>query len=469
MRYVDKAAYFEKIGYKPHRKQWLYHNSPARFRAPVCGRRFGKSKMAGVDLEPELFLPKRRYWAVGPNYDLGEKEFRVVWDDLIIGQKLGRDKRVRRAYNKRSGEMYIEFPWQTRFEVRSAMHPETLVGEALDGVIISEAAKQNPETWERFIRPALADRRGWGTFPTTPEGMNWLHVLWQMGQNPAYPDYDSWQFPSWFNEVVYPGGEDDPEIRLLKQTMSVEEFEQEIAANFTQFRGRIYPEFDEQTHVKPHTYNPMWPNYLFMDFGYKDPFVALDVQMDPWQRLYVWRERYVRWQTLSEHIEAMKARPNPLGYKVDLAFGDAADPESIAYFNANYGPCMALPEAKTNWRQGIETVKQSLKLRQVGEADEYGTPLEESWLTVTYDCPNTIREFNNYKTKDTDKSSTTESKASGVAQRTEDHSMDAIRYGEMHLFVLGATSHLSDIPSSQNLGSVLTAPSSGYFTTGMRF
>ena len=121
---IEKAKYFQTIGYTPHPKQWLYHNSEARFRVPVCGRRFGKSMMAGKDLQPDLFLPNQRFWIVGPTYDLGEKEFRVIWDDLIIAQQLGKDKRIKKAYNKRSGDMYIEFPWKTRLEVRSADHPE---------------------------------------------------------------------------------------------------------------------------------------------------------------------------------------------------------------------------------------------------------------------------------------------------------------------------------------------------------
>src|SRR5690348_15305866 len=184
MRVIDRNQFFRQIGYQPHREQLLFHNSKARFRIPVCGRRFGKSKMAGSDLEPHLFLPNKMDWIIGPTYDLGEKEFRVVWDDLIIGLRMGQDKSIKKAYNKKQGNMYIEFPWQTRLEVRSADHPENLVGEALDRAIMSEAAKHKMETWERFVRPALADKRGQADFPTTPEGFNWLHNLWQLGRDP---------------------------------------------------------------------------------------------------------------------------------------------------------------------------------------------------------------------------------------------------------------------------------------------
>ncbi len=178
---VDKTKYFKKIGYEPHGGQVQFHDSPARFRTAVCGRRYGKSTMAARDVSPELFLPDKLFWIVGPTYDLGEKEFRIIWQDLMIKQGLAKDKRIRKAFNKRSGSMYIEMPWNTRIEVRSADIPENLVGEALDGVIMSEAAKHKPETWERFIRPALADKLGWGTFTTTPEGFNWMYENYMLG------------------------------------------------------------------------------------------------------------------------------------------------------------------------------------------------------------------------------------------------------------------------------------------------
>src|SRR5690606_29556640 len=108
----------------------------------------------------------------------------------------------------------------------------TLVGEGLDGAIMSEAAKHRADTWERFIRPALADKRGWADFPTTPEGHNWYYDLYMLGLNDQFPQYESWRFPSWDNPAIYPGGRQDEEIILLEQTTSEEWFLQEIGADF---------------------------------------------------------------------------------------------------------------------------------------------------------------------------------------------------------------------------------------------
>jgi hypothetical protein len=479
---VDKAAYFSRIGYSPHPKQRLFHESPARFRVPVCGRRFGKSTMAGRDREPDLLIPDRRGWIVGPTYDLAEKEFRVIWDDMIIGLGLGRDKRIKRAYNKRSGEMYLEFPWKTRVECRSADHPENLVGERLDFAIMSEAAKHKKDTWERYIRAALADRRGSADFPTTPEGYNWLYDLWAYGQNPLHPDYQSWQFPSWDNPAIYPDGREDAEIKLIESTTILPWFLQEIAAEFSAFVGKIYEAFKETTHVRKHTFNPDWPNYIAFDWGFTNPLAAIEFQISPWDTIYIWREHYRSYLNLGAHLAILKQRENPPGYHLDLAFGDSADPGAAIEVSQQLVPCYALPEAKSGtqkgkaesgWREGVTLVNEFLKPVQIGELDEYGTPKEEPRLFVDHSCVNTIREFNNYRAPSSVGRVLRNPRED--AQKYDDHALDAIRYALMHLYKLGVrNSRLSDVYTIQSIevepGTFAPlldgggSQSSGYFT-----
>lgn len=439
--------------------------SDARFKVAVCGRRFGKSTMSAKDLEPELFIPNRYFWIIGPTYDLAEKEFRVIWDDIMVKHGLINDKRVKRSYNVKSGSMYLEFPWRTRLECRSAQHPESLVGEGLDGAILAEAAKHKRETWERFIRPALADKRGWADFTTTPEGQNWLYSLWQFGQDPGVTEYQSWRFPSWLNHEVYPGGKNDEEIELLRRTTPHEWFEQEIAADFTAFVGKIYAEWDEQHHVKKIHYNPAWPNYIAWDWGYVNPLAAIEFQVSPDDTIHIWREHYAPYKTLDEHFDAMRNRDQPEGYKINMTFGDAADPEAVARVNEKFAPCIADPDAKTNWRAGIDRVKMFLQDRPTDDTDETGAPLLRPGLYVDHSCVNVIREFGSYRGK------------SGVqgrqptdpqdkAHKKDDHAMDAIRYALVHLYELGASSHLADVMMNVER-ELVSAHAQGFATTGI--
>ncbi len=441
---MDKATYFKTIGYKPHAKQWLYHRSEARFKVPVCGRRFGKSVMAARDMGAELFLPNRRYWIVGPKYDLAEKEFRVLWNDIMINLNFRNTKGMKGRYNKKQGDMFMEFPWGTVVECRSAQHPDDLVGEGLHGVIMSEAAKHRDDTFERFIRPALADFRGWATFPTTPEGQNWLHTLWQRGHNPKFETYESWRFPSWDNPYLYPGGEFDDEMQLIRdETTDPAFFDQEYGADFTAFAGKVYKDWQESTHVTTVPYDPLLPNYMAFDFGYNSPLAAVEFQITPWDQIRVWREHYKSQMMLEDHLAVMSERKQPPGYKIDLAFGDAADPEACETISRYLAPCMYDDEAKANWRQGVELVMGFLKMRQIDTIDEMGTPLEIPGMLVDHSCINGIREFNNYKGAPGTHGRNPKSPRD-LPQKIDDHFLDALRYGLMHLYVLGAQHHLNE-------------------------
>jgi hypothetical protein len=439
------ASYWAKIGYEPHPKQLEFHNSTARFRIPCCGRRFGKSTMAGRDVAPRYLLkPRKMVWIVGPTYDLAEKEFRVIWNDLIVKEGLGKDKRVKRAYSKRAGDMFIQFPWGTRVECRSAEHPEYLVGEALDHVIMSEAAKHKRETWERYVRPALADRRGSAVFPTTPEGFNWLHDLWQLSRQDRFKGvYESWRFPSWENSAVYPGGRHDEEILLLEETTEPEWFLQEVGADFASFVGKIFPDWDETRNVLTGDYKfiPAWPNYIAFDWGYTNPLAAVEFQVSPQDEIFVWRVHYKKFKTIPDHIDLLCQRAQPENYHIDLTFGDPADPEAAVMVSKEFArhkvsvQCWAPKELKSNytWRDGIDLMHSFMHPRKIDE-DKWGAPIDAPRYWVAWDAKEHVKELNNYRSREPIKGQNVPE----FGNKVEDHTIDAMRYALLALFKMGA-------------------------------
>lgn len=453
MAALNKTALFRELGYEPHSEgQRRFHDCTSRFRLAACGRRYGKSTMVARDLEPRMFIPGMRYWIVGPTYDLGEKEFRVIWDDLIVKMQLGKHKGVKKAYNKKQGEMRIELPNRTIVEVRSAQHPDTLVGDNLDHVIMSEAAKHRDDTWQKYIRAALSDRRGTADFASTPEGMNWFHQMYEMGIDPGFPDYAAFHFPSWENPIVYPGGRQDPEILAIERSTSKEFFNQEIAADFGSFVGAIYTDFDKEVHVQRHTFRPEWKNYIAFDWGFTSPLAAVEFQVSPSDEMWIWREHYMSYRTVKEHCDILKRREQPTGYHLDLAFGDAADPEAAAVVSRELVACVTDPMAKQNWREGIDLVASLMKSYDTGlVADEFGTPIERPHFFVDPSCKETIREHQNYRRSAKATSATKESTTTAPTNKQDDHTCDAVRYGAMHVFRLGAQHHLSDVVGEGNI------------------
>ena len=271
---INLKSLFKKLEFEPHSlAQWDYCSSTARFNTPCCGRRWGKSQAAGHRMTHKSFIPDSYNWIVGPTYKLGEKEFRVVYSDY---RKLNLLKYCRASYSVQQGNMRIETPWHSIIEVVSADRQDSLLGEGLSHVIMSEAAKHSRQTWEQFIEPALSDLMGTADFPSTPQGFNWYHGQFELGQQTGQDTYKSWHLPTWTNPIRYPGGYENAEIQRIKAKVSKLWFDQEYGALFTAMAGSIYEEFDRNIHASRHLeFQPSWPNFLAFDYGFANPFVCL--------------------------------------------------------------------------------------------------------------------------------------------------------------------------------------------------
>jgi hypothetical protein len=428
---IDKDALFKELGYEPHARQRLFHDSKAKYRIPCCGRRFGKSMMCGRDMTKRMFIPDSMHWIIGPTYPLGEKEFRVVFNDIFRKLKLGSLKGIKKSYDVKQGNMRIEMPWNAILEVKSAEKADSLVGEGLDSAIMSEAAIHRPDTWEMYVEPALLDKDGSCDFPSTPRGHNWYEGQWLMGQNPNEPEYESWRFPTWDNSALFPLGEDDPRLQAKKRKVSEFHWLQEYCAEFTAIEGRIYSEFKRETHVTDIRYNPFWRNYQFFDFGYSDPFVCLDVMRDPSDNMYIWREYHVQHKTNQEHGVILQSRENPEHFRVDARFSDPRDPDARRTLNSIISgvPIIArqIPTDTARgvgeWLQGIEIVKQWMKIQDDGRPK----------LFVNRSCTNTIRSLERLQAiPERDGRNAREGQ-----KDWDDHEADALRYGMGELFILG--------------------------------
>lgn len=332
---LDKWAVLDGIGWNPHPGQLRIAECPTRNRVVSAGRRFGKSDVGGHELVPEALFTapladqlkeqgnRREFWIVGPEYSDAEKEFRVLWNELT---KMGVPFDRPGSYNDPiGGSLHISL-WGGAFQVhgKSAKYPESLVGEALSGVIMAEAAKLKEKVWTKYIRPTLADFGGWSLMTSTPEGKNWFYEYWQRGQDPRNTDWASFRMPSWVNPYVYKtptrtgdvkklqalttmtafkdmplkeivqsqGLLVDGEILSLMDDLTPEAFNQEIGADFTEFVGRVFKEFDEEIHVRNLDFNPDWETVGACDYGYTNPNVWLLIQIGPWGEVHVLDEIY---------------------------------------------------------------------------------------------------------------------------------------------------------------------------------
>lgn len=406
MPVVVKDRIWPFINYHPHEGQCQIHNSTARHRLASCGRRFGKSTVGGNELVPEAaytysIIPaleqlgkQRRFWIVGPDYSDVEKEWRVIWDAI---KRLGMPLDKPGSYNNpHMGDMHMSL-WNGRFQIhgKSAMHPESLDGEGLFGVLLVEAAKLKRIIWGKFLRPALSDEGGWSLKTSTPEGKNWFYEEYLRGQDPSQPQYESWRKPSWENPILFPEGRQDPEILDMESDMSPELFNQEIAADFTEFVGRVFKGFDADMHVKDIAYDPSLPLYGACDYGWTNPFVWLAIQVDVFDNVYVlgeYRESHRDINDIGRDLLDWPLAANAIKLYPDPAEpGDTRVLEKVLKLKADTNT-----GGELKWR--LELIREKLKLDP--ESEGHDESLRQPKLFIDRKCTGLINEMEEYRYPD---------------------------------------------------------------------
>jgi hypothetical protein len=195
---LRKRELFAMLGYSPHAGQVLVHRSTAPRRVLACGVRWGKSTCAAMETVAGLLAPSQATtgWIVGPTYDLTDRIYKRVVAILEAKQK----HRIRGVYPREHRIVVTNLSGGvSELRAKSADNPVSLLGEALDFVIVDEAAHLKREVWEEALSQRLVDRKGWALLLSTPRGCDLFYELFRRGQRGRDAAFESWASPSWDN------------------------------------------------------------------------------------------------------------------------------------------------------------------------------------------------------------------------------------------------------------------------------
>lgn len=209
-----------------HHYQQIVAKDPSRFKVLVCGRRWGKSKLAAV-LALRAALLGQKVWWVAPTYSVSS-----------IGWRMIRPMAEQVFAETQESVRTVTFPTGGSITCKSADVPQNLRGESLDLVIIDEADFIQERVWTEVLRPSLADRKGSAIIISTPniEG-GWFHNIFNIGQDGSDPNTKSWRFPSITNPYL-----DPDEIEAAKRSLPEIVFRREFMAEFVSSSGALLKE-----------------------------------------------------------------------------------------------------------------------------------------------------------------------------------------------------------------------------------
>lgn len=478
--YVDESGKVHKV-FDPHSAQLKLSEDQSRFLIATAGRRMGKSNWVGKELVPEAFRAKKmaswlaseqkrlEFWSVGPKYSDAEKPFRVFYNTCkALGLPFDKPGTY---YSIESGSMTVSL-WDGAFiySAKSAQYPDTLVGEGLSGVHVEEAAKMKEGVWTQMLLPSLSDFDGWAKFTSTPEGKNWYYRLHRDAEEPKKLNWSAHRLPAWMNPHVYKtptvgkhvkqmmhimnehpesssfeiakaqGLTIDEQILQMANDLTIPMFQQEIAAEFTDFVGKVFKEFDEETHTRFLPFNPNWETIAAVDYGYRNPNVWLLIQIGPWGEINVVDELYQSDLAPDEFAHEILRR----GLCPDIAtefFPDPASPGDTKTLENIFRRAGKRIRARSHTGgeldNRINLIRLALKDRLVDtelstplwrqEANPRPRDIRRPRLMISTKCPKTIYEFGEYRYPEKkDEQAETSTKRYELPMKKDDHTPEAL-------------------------------------------
>ena len=297
MRVFDKFAFFSDLGYTPHEGQLPVHLSRAQRRVLACGVRWGKTRAAAWETLAASMQPRKesRGWIVAPTYDLGQKVFREV---IEISTTRLKHRIVELKESERMLVLSNLAGGRSEIRVRSADSPTSLLGEALDWVVIDEAAQLKSSVWQSYVSQRLVDRRGWALIISTPRGRGWFYDAYQLGQG-RDPDYESWNAPSWQNPTL-----DAALIEAERARLPERVFAQEYAGAFVEGFGAVFRRVREAATGSLQPAKPGERYFAGLDLAKTEDFTVLVIMNHLRQVVYFDRFHRLDWSVQIARIKA---------------------------------------------------------------------------------------------------------------------------------------------------------------------
>ncbi len=363
-----------------------------RFRVVNCGRRWGKTTLAILEMVAKgVFKKDSRIVYIAPTYQQARD---IAWQEL---------KKITAPIQLSVNEARLEITINTKegdgtsiIWLRGWESVETLRGQRFDFVVIDEIASMRNFwlNWQEVIRPTLTDRKGEVLFISTPKGFNHFYDLFNTNDE----DYKSFHFTTYDNPHL-----PVEEIDKARKELPEDRFYQEYMADFRKQEGLVYKEFSRDRHVIETLPTNFVESIAGIDFGFTNPTAVIHIKKDRDENYYVTEEWYKTQRTEEQIGEYVKS------CNFNKVYPDPESPSAINIMNTKGINVVEVIKNKDSIQTGISRVRTLLKTGK---------------LKIHKSCTNLINEFETYAYPETKNGSNEQENPI----KSHDHALDALRY-----------------------------------------
>ena len=377
-----------------HPAQSTIAKSSNRFRVVNCGRRFGKTYLAVLEMVAKAVYGNDRYICyIAPTYAQARD---IAWQEL---------KKVCLPIASSINESRLEITVQTTqggtsiISLRGWESIETLRGQKFHFIVVDEIASMRnwSSNWQEVIRPTLTDYKGECLFISTPKGFNHFYDLFN--KQDTDKDYKSFHFTTYDNPHI-----PSEEVDKAKQEMTEDSFAQEYLADFRKQEGLVYKEFSRELHLFDGEPTRAKAEFLGgVDFGFRHPCAVLHIVVDVDGDYWVTDEWYKTERTEEQIAEYVRS----CGF--NEVFPDPENQSAIELFNQKGINVREVVKGKGSVKSGIDAVRNLFK---------------QNRLHIHKNCTNLIWELETYSYKE--KTANDDSPEEPV--KMHDDALDSLRY-----------------------------------------
>lgn len=297
----------------------------------ACGRRFGKSVVAGLIGAQEMLVPHAKVLIVSKTLENCEIIFDIICNTLrtILGEEEFAE------YRKNKQELVLKNGALLR--VASKENVESKLGSALSLLILDEAKLYSRKLFEQVLSPMLLDYAPYARtiLISSPEA-GWFETYYNFGQSPLKPRHWSINLPTHANPTV-----DLEELEEFKRNNSPDVWEQEILGKFTSNAGLVCREFTKEGHVYHDEDYPEFTQWLqdgnpiinMVDSGYDHYFASLWVMfVEEIDTYFVFHEYQMNKKTTSTHAANIHAFEEEHHLDISIRYADPGSAQQNADF-----------------------------------------------------------------------------------------------------------------------------------------
>lgn len=375
-----------------HETQKIVAKDTHRFRVVNCGRRWGKTTLAILEMVAKgVFKDDARIAYIAPTYQQARD---IAWAEL---------KKICLPIQDNVNESRLEITIHTKngsksvISLRGWESIETLRGQKFDFIVIDEIASMRNFwlNWQEVIRPTLTDRKGEVLFISTPKGFNHFYDLYNFDDE----DYKSFHFTTYDNPHL-----PVEEIDKAKKELPEDRFAQEYMADFRKSEGLVYKEFNRDLHIFGEEINKEGKEYVAgIDFGFTNPCAVVHAVVDGDANYWIVDEWYKTQRTEDQIGEYVKS------CAFNEVYPDPESPSAIDVLNAKGINIKEVVKGKDSIKSGINAVRALFKANR---------------LHIHKNCKNLIQELETYSYPE--KKSNSNEPENPVKEN--DHALDALRY-----------------------------------------